>query len=60
MLKFGAVVHPLFLGGLCLLDVTYSAFITGTGTIFFMAIVVGAAESVMLSKIVNQHRPPDQ
>jgi hypothetical protein len=57
MLRFGAVVHPLFLGGLCLLDATYAAFVTGTGTIVFMAIVVGAIESVILSRIVSQHRP---
>src|SRR5580704_6426839 len=50
MLKFGAVVHPLFLGGLWLLDSTYSTFVTGTGTIFFMAIAVGGLESAVLSR----------
>jgi hypothetical protein len=57
MFKYGAIVHPLFLGGLFALDATYPTFVTGTGTIFFMVIVVSALESAILSKIVNQHRP---
>jgi hypothetical protein len=53
----GAVVHPLFLAGLWFVDVTYPSFVTGTGTIFFVAIIVGGLESVVLSSIANRSRP---
>jgi hypothetical protein len=59
MLRSGAIVHPLFLGGLWLLDSTYPTFVTGTGTLFFVAIIVGALESVILRSIVDWLRPAD-
>ena len=60
MLRGGAIVHPLLLGGLWLLDATYPTFVTGTGTLFFVAIMVGALESVILSSIVDRFRPTEQ
>ncbi len=60
MLRSGAIVHPLFLAGLWFLDAMHPAFVEGTGTLFFVAIMVGALESVILSSIVDRSRPPDQ
>jgi hypothetical protein len=56
----GAVVHPLFLGGLWVLDSTYPTFVTGTGTVFFVAIVVAGLESVVLNSIANRSRPKNE
>jgi hypothetical protein len=57
MLRAGAVVHPLCLIGLWFLDATYPAFVTGTGTIFFMALVVAGGEMVILGETVERFRP---
>ena len=60
MLRSGAIVHPLFLAGLWYLDATHPTFVEGTGTLFLVAIMVGALESVILSSIVDRSRPIDQ
>jgi len=57
MLRIGAIVHPLLLGGLWLLDARYPVLVTGTGTIFLVTILLGALESVILSVLVNRRRP---
>src|SRR6266700_6404786 len=53
----GAVVHPLVLGGIWFLDSNNPAFIKGGGTLFFVAIMVGALEIVTLNSIANRFRP---
>lgn len=60
MLTRGALVHILFMGGLLSLDAKFPAFVTGTGTIFFMAIVVGGVEATHIGSIVNRSRPKEQ
>ena len=59
MLRVGTVAHLLFLTGLWYLDVTYPIFVTGTGTVFFTAFVVGVIETVAVGEIVDRSRPDD-
>ncbi len=61
MLRSGAIVHPLFLAGLWYLDATHPTFVEGIGTLFLVAIMVGAPESGLSSvRIVDRSRPIDQ
>lgn len=57
MLTRGAPIHLLFMGGLWCLDARYPIFVTGTGTVFFMLIVVGGVEATQVSLIVDRSRP---
>ena len=60
MLQIGAVAHILFLSGLLYLDVTYPTFVTGTGTVFFTAFVVGVIEMVVVGEIVDHFRSDER
>jgi hypothetical protein len=60
ILRTGAVIHPLLLIGLWFLDSTYPVFVTGTGTIFFMAFIVAMAEIIVLGETVRRVRPDDE
>ena len=56
MLRIGAVAHPLFLAGLWYVDVTYPVFVTGTGTVFFTAFVIGVIEAVVVGEMVDHFK----
>ena len=56
----GAVVHPLFLGGLWFLNSKYPTFVTGTGTLFLVAIMVGSLESFVLNPIAHRFQPKNE
>ena len=57
MIRKGVLVHPVFLAAVWFLDATYPAFVTGTGTIFFIGFVIGVAEAVLLGEIVDRTQP---
>lgn len=60
MLRNGAIIHPLLLGSLWFLDAAYPAtFVEGSTTLFFVAIIIGAMESYILSSIVDRSRPAE-
>lgn len=58
MLRGGIAIHPLFLLGLFAVDSQYHFFVTGTGTVFFTAILVGPAEAIILRQYVKRYIPP--
>jgi hypothetical protein len=57
MILSGMVLHPLFLGSVWFLDSKYPVLIRGTGTLFFVAIMVGALESVTINPIAARLQP---
>jgi hypothetical protein len=57
MLIGGALIHPLFLGGLWFLDSRFPIFVGGSGTIFLMAILLGPLEGIILASIVKRFSP---
>lgn len=57
MLRAGLIVHLPVLAGLWFLDKTHSVFVDGTGTIFFMALVISVVEIGVFEGIVKQLRP---
>jgi hypothetical protein len=56
MLRIGTVAHLLLLSGLWYLDVAYPLFVTGTGTVFFTAFVIGVIEVVVVGEIMDRSR----
>ena len=60
MLRAGLIVHPLVLIGLWFVDKSHSVFVDGTGTIFFMALVISVAETAILRQIVEHYRPANR
>jgi len=47
------------MGGLLILDSKFPIFITGTGTVYFMAIVIGGVEATHMKSLVDRSRPEE-
>jgi hypothetical protein len=54
MLLGAAVPHPLVLTGLWYVDSKYPVLVTGTGTVFFIAFVIGVIEVIVVGEIVDR------
>jgi hypothetical protein len=57
MLRTGALIHLPVLAGLWYVDATHPSFVTGTGTLIFVAFVIAVIEMVMVGEIVDRFRP---
>jgi hypothetical protein len=57
MLRAGSLVHMPMLACLWYIDATYPSFVTGTGTLIFVAFVIAVIEMVVLGEIVDRFRP---
>jgi hypothetical protein len=60
MLWGGAVVHPPLMAGLWYVDATYPSFVTGTGTLIFVAFGIGVVEALVLGETADRFRPKEQ
>jgi hypothetical protein len=54
-----ALLHLFFVGGLLILDAKFPIFIIGTGTVIFMAIVIGVVEAAHMKFLVDRSRPKE-
>lgn len=57
MARAGVAIHPMVLVAVWFLDKLHPVFVDGTGTIFFMALVIAVAEAGILQRIVKQFGP---
>ncbi len=59
LLQVGITAHLIFLTGLWFLDDNYPIFVTGTGTVFLTAFVIGVIEMVVVGEILDRVHPTD-